>query len=325
MRWIRWSLVILLIVAPACVHAQTTRQVARIGFPYAGTSECRSDGRVEALLGELRNLGYATGKNLQLERKCYANADGMRKLLNGFISDRVDVIVVPGPAAAIAARALTRDIPIVCTSCGDPLDNGLVTSLARPGGNVTGFASLSAELIGKRLALLKEAVPGASRIGALINPENPGTRATLKALDDASKVLNVRIERFDYRALGDLENALKTAASTGIGAIIVQDDPFATANHRRIADMASRFRLPASAGVLESADAGLFMSYGVNREDLYRRTAGYLDRILKGAKPGDLPFEQAEKFDFVVNLRTAKAFGILVPHSILVQATRVIE
>ena len=322
---LRCFLVLLLIAAPTCVFGQATKKVARVGFPYAGTSECKSDGRVDALYGELRSLGYGIGKNLQVDRRCYANADGMRKLLNGFISDRVDVIIVPAPAPAIAARALTRDIPILCTSCGDPLDNGLVTSLARPGGNVTGFASLSAELIGKRLALLKEAVPGASRIGALINPDNPGTRATLKALDDASKVLNVRIERFDYRALGDLESVLKTAASSGLGAIIVQDDPFATANHRRIAELALTFRLPASAGVLESADAGLLMSYGVNREDLYRRTAGYLDRILKGARPGDLPFEQAEKFDFIVNLKAAKAIGVTIPHAILVQATRVIE
>ena len=318
-------LALCLIAAPIAAAAQATKRIPKVGFVYAGPAECKQDRRIESLHGELRNLGYVIGKNLELDRKCYASADAMNKLLNGFISDRVDVIIVPAPAPAIAARALTRDIPVVCTSCGDPLDNGLVTSLARPGGNVTGFASLSAELIGKRLALLKEAMPGASRIGALINPDNPGTRATLKALDDASKVLNVRIERFDYRALGDLENALKTAASSGLGAIIVQDDPFATANAKRIADMALAFRLPASAGVLESADAGLLMSYGVNREDLYRRTAGYLHRILKGAKPGDLPFEQAEKFDFIVNLRTAKAIGITIPHSILVQATRVIE
>jgi putative ABC transport system substrate-binding protein len=292
---------------------------------YVGPKECPSDRRLESLHGELRSLGYVIGKNLVLDRRCFTNADEMRKLLNDFISERVDAILVPGPGPALAARALTREIPIVCASCGDPLDNGLVTSLARPDGNVTGFASLSAELIGKRLALLKEAIPNVSRIGALINPDNPGTRATLKALDDASKRLNVRIERIDYRALGDLENAFKTAASTGLGAIIVQDDPFATANAKRIADMALAFRLPASAGVLESAEAGLLMSYGVNREDLYRRMAGYIDRILKGTRPGDLPFEQAEKFDFIVNLKTAKAIGITMPQSVLVQATRVIQ
>ena len=322
---LRCCLVLLLAAAPISVCAQTTKKVPRVGFPYAGTSECRTDGRVESLHAELRNLGYVIGRNLQLERKCYANAEEMRKLLDAFISAKVDVLLVPGPAPALAARALTRDIPVICTSCGDPLDNGLVNSLARPGGNVTGFASLSAELIGKRLALLKEAIPGASRIGALINPDNPGTRATLKALDDASRVLNVRIERFDYRALADLEKAFKTAVSTGLGAIIVPDDPFATANGKRIADLALAFRVPASAGVLESADAGLLMSYGVNREDLYRRAAGYLDRILKGARPGDLPFEQAETFDFVVNLRTAKTMGIAIPQTILLQATRLIE
>ena len=135
----------------------------------------------------------------------------------------------------------------------------------------------------------------------------------------------VRIERFDYRSLRDPENAFKSAASTGLGAIIIQDDPFSTANHKRIAEMALAFRIPASAGVLEHADGGLLMSYGVNREDLYRRTASYLDRVLKGTRPGDLPFEQAEKFDFIVNLKTAKAIGITIPHSIRVQATRVVE
>jgi putative ABC transport system substrate-binding protein len=314
-----------LIAVPMTAAGQATKKTLRVGFVYVGPKECPSDRRLESLHGELRSLGYVIGKNLVLDRRCFTNADEMRKLLNDFISERVDAILVPGPGPALAARALTREIPIVCASCGDPLDNGLVTSLARPDGNVTGFASLSAELIGKRLALLKEAIPNVSRIGALINPDNPGTRATLKALDDASKRLNVRIERIDYRARGDLENAFKTAASTGLGAIIVQDDPFATANAKRIADMALAFRLPASAGVLESAEAGLLMSYGVNREDLYRRMAGYIDRILKGTRPGDLPFEQAEKFDFIVNLKTAKAIGITMPQSVLVQATRVIQ
>lgn len=320
-----FCLILALIVVPILVAAQTTRNAARVGFPYPGTSECRSDARVESLYSELRKLGYVIGTNLHIDRKCYTNTSEIRNVLAGFVAAKVDVIIAPGPAAAIAARGLTRAIPIVCTSCGDPLDNGLVTSLARPGGNVTGFASLSAELIGKRLALLKETIPGLTRIGALINPDNPGTRATLRALDDASKVLRLRIERIEFRALGDFENAFKTAAASGIGAIIIQDDPFVLANRRRIADLMLALRLPASAGQLEITDEGLLMSYGVNREELYRRTAGYLDRILKGRKPGDLPFEQAEKFDFVVNLRTAKAIGIAIPYSIMVQATRIIE
>ena len=324
----RFGNVVLSVIAasnPLVVLAQPGKSIPRIGVAVVGYSACNHNPRLESLYSGLRDLGYVIGSNLEVDCKGYADSSDMRKVLSGFVAAKVHVIVAGGPQPAKVARDLTRDIPIVCPSCGDPVGNGLVASLRRPGGNVTGFASLSAELIGKRLGLLKEAAPRIPRVAALISPDNPGTKLTLKALDDAGRALGLTIVRVEYRAIDDLDRVLEAVAATGAGAILIQDDPFLFVHRKRIADFALKHRLAASAGLTEFTDEGVLMAYGPDRNDMYRRTAGYLDRILRGTKAGDLPFEQAAKLDFVVNLKTAKAIGLAIPESILIHATRIIE
>ena len=244
----------------------------------------------------------------------------MRNVLREFVNRKVDVIFVGAPAMALAARAATGEIPIVCGSCGDPLENGLVANLARPGGNITGLASQSAELIGKRVELLREAVPRVTRVAALLNPDNPGTRATLKALDEAGRALGIQIHRVEFRNVGELDKAFRSAATGGATAVLVQDDPHALAGRIQIAEFALRHRLPAVAGVPEYAEAGALIAYGPSRIDLYRRAAAFVDKILKGAKPGELPIEQPTKYDLIINLKTAKAIGLTIPQSVLQRA-----
>jgi putative tryptophan/tyrosine transport system substrate-binding protein len=266
-----------------------------------------------------------SGQNITVDRRCFRTDDEMRTVLMEFVRRPVDVIFVGAPALALAARAATSEIPIVCGSCGDPLENGPVASLARPGGNVTGLASQSAELIGKRIELLREAVPRVARVTALLNPDNPGTRPTLKALDAASHALGIPIQRVEFRNVGELDKALRSAPTGDASAVLVQEDPHALAGRLQIAEFALRHRLPAIAGVPELAEAGILIAYGPSRLDLYRRVAAFVDKILKGAKSGDLPIEQPTKYDLIVNLKTARAIGVTVPPSLLLQADRPIR
>jgi putative ABC transport system substrate-binding protein len=247
------------------------------------------------------------------------------KALDELVARKVDVIFVGQPFLALAAKQVTRDIPIVCGSCGDPTENGLAASLARPGGNVTGLASLSAELIGKRMELMKELLPGVSRMAVFVFPTNPGTRATSKVLETAGPSLNLELQRIEIRGSGDFEGAFRSAARAGAGAVLLQDDPLLRSRGSRIAELALKHRLPVSAGVAELAESGALMVYGPDRVDLYRRAAGFVDKILKGAKPGELPFEQAARFNLILNLRTARALGVTVPHPFLLRADRIIE
>jgi len=281
-----------LLAAPHAVEAQRAGSVPTVGYLLAGPSQCKLAPRDEAFYQGLRDLGYIPGQNITVDRRCFTTGDEMRKVLSEFVDRKVDVIFVGAPALALAARTVTKEIPIVCGSCGDPRENGLVASLARPGGNVTGLASQSAELIGKRVELLREAIPRISRVAALLNPDNPGTRPTLKALDGAGRALGIQIQRVEFRNVGDLDKAFRSAATGGATAVLVQEDPHAFAARIEIAEFALRHRLPAVAGVPEAAEAGALIAYGPSRIDLYRRAATYVDKILKGAKPGDLPIEQ---------------------------------
>ena len=314
-----------LILMPRAVEAQQPGKVPRVGYLGVGPPECKLNPLSEAFYQGFRDLGYIPGQNITVDRRCHSTADEMRKVLSEFVDRKVDVILVGNPAAALAARTATRDIPIVCGSCGDPLENGLVASLARPGGNVTGLASQSAELIGKRLELLREAVPGVSRVAALLNPDNPGTRSTLRALDSAGRAAGIEIQRVEFRNVGDFETAFRSAATARADAVLIQDDPYAFAGRMRIAELALKHRLPAVAGLPDSAEAGALMVYGPSRIDLFRRAAGFIDKILKGAKPADLPIEQPTKYDLVINLKTAKALGLTIPQTLLLRADQVIE
>lgn len=323
----RFTLIVCLVLlaVPLAAEAQQAGRVPRIGFLFLSAPECKLTPQAEGFPQGLRDLGYVLGRNVIVESRCYVTDDDLRKILSEFVRLKVDVIVVGVPAQAQAAKNATTDIPIVCASCGDPVANGLVTSLARPGGNLTGLASLSAELIGKRVELLKEMFPGISRVAALLNPNNPGTRLTLTALDIATRALGIEMQRIEVRNVGDLAQAFRSAATGGAGAVLIQDDPLTSAARTQIAELALKHRLPTSVGVPENADAGAFMAYGPNRVDLFRRAAGFVDKILKGAKPGDLPFEQPLTYAFVINMKTAKTLGLTIPPLLLLRADRVIE
>lgn len=286
------------------------------------SSEARwQDGFVRGL----HELGYVPGQTILVETRSYTTGDQLKGVLEEFVRRKVDVIFVGQPFVAVAAQQATREIPIVCGSCGDPTENGLAVSLARPGGNVTGLASLSAELIGKRLELMKELFPGVMRHAVFVFPRNPGIRATSRALDAAGRKLGLEIQRVEIRGPGDFEGAFRSAAKGGAGTVLLQDDPLLRFSMTQIAELALKHRLPVSTGLVEVVEAGAFMAYGPDRVDLYRRAAGFVDRILKGARPEDLPFEQATKLGLVLNLKTARALGVMIPQSFVLRADRIIE
>jgi putative tryptophan/tyrosine transport system substrate-binding protein len=318
------ALALVVLVPPATAGAQPVRKVPTIG--YVGLPSDPSEPRwQDGFARGLQELGYVLGQTIVIEVRGYTTGDELRRALDEFVRRKVDVIFVGQPFTALAARRATSDIPIVCGSCGDPVENGLAVSLARPGGNVTGLASLSAELIGKRLELMKELFPGVSRHAVFVFPANPGTRATLGVLDSAGRALGLEIQRIEIRAVGDFESAYRAAARGGAGTVLLQDDPMLRSAGARIGELGVKYRLPVSTGVLEVAEAGALMAYGPDRVDLYRRAAEFVDRILKGARPGELPFEQATKLGLVLNLKTARALGITIPPSFALRADRVIE
>jgi putative ABC transport system substrate-binding protein len=279
----------------------------------------------EAFIQGLRDLGYVPGRTVSLDVRRYGSAEEFQREIAEALRARPDVIFVGPPFAAAAARRATRDIAIICGSCGDPVENGIAASLARPGGNVTGLASLSSELIGKRTGLLKELLPDLSRIAVLVFPENPGTPPTLRALDSVARDLGIEMRRFEIRRAADFDDAFRRAAADSVRGVVIQDDPLVRAARRQLAELALKHRLPMSAGLVEVAEAGGLIVYGPDRIAMSRRAATFADRIFKGAKPGDLPFEQASKLDLVVNQRTARALGVAVPTAMLLRADRVIE
>jgi len=244
------------------------------------------------------------------------------------ITLKVDVIVVGSTPAALAAKQATRTIPIVLAFVADPVGSGLVTSLARPGGNVTELSFLAPELVGKRLELLKQAVPGVSRVAALWHPGDYGERTEkdmLKEADVAARALGLRLQVVEARGPEDFDRAFSDMTRARAGAVIVQSTNIFLIERRRLVDLAAKNRLPAMYLAREFVDAGGLMSYAPNVADLYRRAAGYVDRILKGAKPADLPVEQPTKFELVINLKAAKALGLTIPQSVLGRADQVVE
>lgn len=317
------ALVLFVSVVPA--DAQSAGRVPKVGYLGFPNEPPEASPHRDAFVRGLRDLGYVPGHNIIVDVRRYATDDQLRQALSEFVRLKVDVIFVGPPFAAMAATQVTRDTPIVCGSCGDPVENGLAASLGRPGGNVTGLASLSAELIGKRVGLLKELLPGMSRVAVFVFPANPGTRPTLRALDVAGRTLGIEMTRVEIRVAGDFDNAFRSAATGGARAVVLQDDPLTRSARTQIAELALKHRLPVSTGVPEVAEAGALIAYGPDRVDMSRRAAGFADRILKGARPADLPFEQAAKLDLILNLKTAKALGLTIPQSFLLRADRVIE
>ncbi len=282
----------------------------------------------EAFLQGLRDLGYLEGRNVVIEiRDAEGKLERLPALAAELVALKVDVILAGGTAQALAAMEATRTIPIVFTAAVDPVADGLVTSLARPGGNVTGVSSLVSELVGKWLELLKQAVPGISRVAVLWHPGTLGERTEkdmLKGADVAARGLGMRLQFVEARGPGDFDRAFSDMTRARAGALTVWASPMFVSERRRLVDLAAKNRLPAVYGLREFVDAGGLMAYGPNAADVFRRTATYVDKILKGAKPGDLPVEQPTKFELVINLKAAKALGLTIPQSLLQRADEVI-
>ena len=315
-----------LLAAPLAAEAQQhPGKVARIGFlsPTLSTSVPHI---VEAFRQGLRDLGYVEGQNIVVEyRWAEGRAERLPMLAAELVSLKVDVIVASGTPAPLAAKNATKTIPIVMASAGDPVGSGLVAGLARPGGNVTGQSTLTPDLGRKRLQLIKELLPGVSRVAVLWNAANPYTVLQVREIEAAARTLRVQTQSLEVRGPDDFERVLPTAISGGAGALVVVEDPLTVSYRMRIVSFASQRRLPAMYGFREFAEAGGLMAFGANLPDLYRRVAIYVDKILKGAQPADLPVEQPTKFDLVINLKTAKALGLTIPPSLLARADQVIE
>src|SRR5215467_13656683 len=314
----------LLFALSSSAEAQERKKIPRIGFLSAASRSSQS-ANVEAFREGLRELGYVEGQNIVIE---YRYAEENLEPLSDFAADlvrlKVDVIVAAGGIQAIRpAKNATSTIPIVMTGTADPVASGFVTSLARPGGNITGLTLGGPELYGKRLELLKEAVPRVSRVAIFLNP----TSATswLKDMQASAQALGLRIQSSDVRSVNDLEGAFQAATKWGAGGLTVSGDPVFSANRKQIVEFAAKNRLPAIYPIRQYVEDGGLMSYDAKLADLYRRAATYVDKILKGAKPADIPVEQPRKFEFIINLKAAKQIGLTIPLNVLAGADKVIK
>jgi putative ABC transport system substrate-binding protein len=314
-----------LLAAP--LAAQQAPKVARIGF--LALNRAASPRLGEAFLQGLRDLGYVEGRNVVIEfRDAEGKPERLPALAAELVALKVDVIVAPSTPHALAAKQATKTIPIVFASAPDPVTDGLVTSLARPGDNVTGLSNLTPELVGKCLELLTRAVPAVSRVAVLWQPGARGERTDkdmLKAGDVAARALGVRLQFVEARGPADFDRAFSDMTRARADALTVLPSPMFINERRRLVDLAAKNRLPAVYPWREGVDAGGLMAYGPSVSDLFRRAATYVDKILKGAKPGDLPVEQPTKFELIINLKTAKALGLTIPPSVLRRADEVIE
>ena len=308
-------------------QAQQLKKIPTIGYLSAWDAATESS-RVEGLRRALRKLGYVPSQNIAIE---YRYADGKREQYRELTAElvrlKVDLIVLSGGLIPIqAAKSATQTIPIVMTGVGaDPVKTGLVESLARPAGNVTGITSFEMDLGGKRLELLKEAAPRLSRVAVLYDPAVPAGRQLIDDLPVAARVLGLIIQPLQIRAAQELESVFAAATKERAEGLYASGSLVIRANGKRIADFALKNRLPSMHSLREIVDAGGFMYYGADLADSYRRIASYVDRILKGAKPADLPIEQSTKFELVINLKTAKQIGLIIPPNFLARADRVIR
>jgi len=321
------AVVLLLLAAPlATAAAQPPEKVPRVGFLGPRT---RSDnaGTVDAFLQGLRELGWVEGKTIIIE---YRWAEGRFDRLPDFVAElvrlKVDVILAGSNAAAVAAKNVTRTIPIVMATGGDPVGLGLVASLARPGGNVTGLAyGVGMDVVGKGLELLKETVPKVRRVAVLSNPANPSQALAIKNVSATARAVGVQLQLLEARGPNEFDNAFAAMSRERAEALFVLVDPFFGFHRARLSELAAKSRLPAMYGSREYAEAGGLMSYGADFRHSFRRSATYVDKILKGAKPADLPIEQPTQFELVINLKTAKMLGLTIPPSLLLRADQVIE
>jgi len=318
-----------LLVAPLAAAAQQAGRVSRVGLLLLGDPSSPILVRATEVFRQgLREYGgYVEGRNIAIEYR-YGDSDGLARLANDLVRLNVDVIVAGGTPAALAAKRATNTMPIVGVAMADPVADGLVTSLARPGGNITGNTFLAPELGPKRLQLLREVVPGVPRVAVLQHPGVYGERTMrdmLKEIEARAKASRVELQVLGARGPDDFDNAFAAMAKARAGAIIIFPSPMFYANHRRLVDLAAKHRLPAMYVFREAVEAGGLMCYGANVPELLRRAATHVDKILKGAKPADLPVEQPTNFELVINLKTAKALGLTIPPAMLLRADEVIR
>jgi len=315
-----------LLAAPLAAEAQPGK-VFRVGILTTGSpTDPSSVHLLGAFFQRLRELGYVEGQNLAVERRF---AEGKYERFPDLAADlvrlKVDIIVAAGGLSPFAAQKATKTIPIVMTNQADPVGGGLVASLARPGGNITGLSLLVPEIVGKQLQLLKEVIPRVSRVAILRNPANKTHAHSLKEVEVAARSLRVQPQTFEARGSEEFDGAFAAMTRERAGALLVLSDPMFWFNRTRIADLAATQRLPTMFAQREHAEAGGLMAYGANLSDALRQAATYVDKILKGAKPGDLPVEQPKKFELVINLKTAKALGLTIPQSVLGRADEIIQ
>ena len=306
-------------------EAQQPKKVPRIGFLGASSASVLA-ARIEAFRQGLRDLGYVEGKNIVIEwRSAEGKLDRLPALAAELVRLKVDVIVTTGPAPTRPAKEATSTIPIVMAFDNDPVGNGFVASLARPGGNITGLSTLAPEISGKQLEVLKEIVPRLSRVAVLGSSTTPGNAQSLKETELAAGAFGVKVQYLDVRDPKDIDTAFQATGKGRADAILVLTSPVFNPYRTEIADLAAKNRLPAIYSTPEFVEDGGLMTYGVSLTDLYRRAATYVDKILKGAKPVDLPVEQPTKFEFIINLKAAKQIGLTIPPNVLVRADKVIK
>ena len=327
MRYLRVTLILALglLAAPLVAEAQQPEKVYRIGVLVLAPLSARPQ-QWEAFRQGLREHGYLEGRNVVIE---FRSADGkperLAELAAQLTQANMDIIVGSGTPPVQALQGATRTIPIVMANVGDPVGAGIVGSLARPGSNITGLSLLATELSAKRLELLKEALPRLARVAVLWNPNNASVHLKFRETVSAARLLSLQLQSLEARVPGDLETQFQAAARARTDALITADDQFLSSQRVKIVSLAMHHRLPVASEFREFAEAGGLCSYGPSLTDMARRTAIYVDRILKGAKPADLPVEEPTKFELVINLKTAKALGLTIPRSLLLQADQVIE
>ncbi len=314
-----------LLAAPLVAQAQPLDKVRKIGY-LDGASPRSNPELTDAFRDQMRQLGYVEGKNLVIEyRWAGGNYDRLSDLAADLVRLRVDVIVTVGDPVIQAVKTATTTIPIVMASVGDPVGRGFVVSLARPGGNITGVSNFAVALSGKWLEILRQAVPHLSQVAILRNSANPTHPLFWMEADKAAKGLGLTLQSLEVRSPEDIETAFASMLKERVGAFVTLPDPLLTEQRVRISDLATKTHLPGIAAFRENTEAGTLMAYGPSLAANRRRAAVFVDKILKGAKPADLPIEQPTKFELVINLKTAKALGLTIPPSLLQRADQVIE
>jgi len=319
-----FAIIVALTVCGPRAEAQQAVRILRIGILIA-TSASSVSARLEAFRQRLRELGYVDGRNIIIEyRYAEGKLERLADLAAELIQLKVDVIVTAGPAT-LAAKKATATIPIVFTAANDPLGTGVVSSLARPGGNITGLSVMAPDLDGKRLELLKEAFPKIARVAFLWQSGGSRGNLALTEMEAPAKAFGLKLQSLEVRGPDDFATVFERAKRDGTQALITTPNPLISAQQRQVLDFAAKNRLPAMYPASEFVDAGGLMSYAANYVDLYRRTADFVDKILKGSKPADIPVEQPTRFEFIINLKTAKQIGLTIPPNVLVRASRVIK